>query len=123
MRFLTGPAEQQSVAKLFFEEADKGFKILLIPDLIVAESVYVLHSQLGFSRAEIASVLIPLLQHKNVEANSETLVLALRIFVESKVDFADCFLTAISRNQQIPIASFDRDFAKLKPFEWLALTK
>lgn len=111
--------KHRQFAEILFAEADRGFKTLLLPDLILAESVYVFDKVLRLPRSEITTALVPILQHTHIECAQEVLVDALRLFESSKVDFADCYLAATSQREELPVASLDRDFAKLKPFEWL----
>ena len=104
-----------AAAKALFEKAERQEIRLHLDALGVAESVYVLTGRYGRSRAEVASVLLAIIQNAGVETAEEEIVAdALRRFAGVNVDFADAWLAARAARFGRPVASFDRDFDKFK---------
>ena len=90
--------------------------------LILAETIWVLESVFELSRAAIAKAIDMLLSHQELTLQDADVVrAALAQFQENpKVEFSDCLALEIARKAgHIPIATFDRDFAKLVDVERL----
>jgi predicted nucleic acid-binding protein len=115
LRFLTGaPASQAAAARKLFDRAAAGAVALDVSPLIVAEAYYTLNSFYGVERKVAASKLSLLLQQHGVKLRdaSQTLA-ALERLQTANVGFADAFLAAGATEDDVAIASFDRDFDKL----------
>jgi predicted nucleic-acid-binding protein len=96
--------------------AERTAKGAWVSHLVLAESVWVLSGNFGLSRSEIVSTIKTLLTHPNVAFEDGNVVrAALQRFGERRaVDFSDCLILEIARKAgQMPLATFDRDFAKL----------
>lgn len=123
LRFLTGePETQAEQAKRLVQQSENGALSLRIVPLVVAEVVFVLtgrHYQL--EREAVVRVLTEFLEAPGFEVdNRDTLLAALQIFRQQKVDYVDAYLVAEAMGTSTGIASFDRDF---KRFPELPLCK
>lgn len=113
-----GPA-----AKALFQAAKRGEVRLLLEESIVAEAVYVLQSVYKQTRGDIADALQAIVRRSPAIRSERPAVLddALdRYRRQSQVDFADALLAALAVDQQIQVASFDRDldrFSDVTRFE------
>lgn len=112
IRHLTGdPPGQARRATAFLEQADE----LLLPDLIVAEVVYVLESFYGVERRRVAELARAIVGFPAVVVVDEALLLrALEVYEVERLDFAEAYLVAIAEASGIgAIASFDRTIDRL----------
>jgi predicted nucleic-acid-binding protein len=94
-----------------------------VSHLILAETVWVLDSVHELPRQSISIAVDMLLNHQQLTLQDADVVqAALAQFQEHpKVEFSDCLALAIARKAgHLPLATFDRDFAKLKDVERLA---
>ena len=86
--------------------------------VVVAETVWVLESFYRYSKGEISSVLIPLLEQPALRVEGARSVIgALEVMSEGNVEFADALLAMTARSRGEGVASFDRDSRKLD-IEW-----
>ncbi len=115
LRFLTGePEDMAERAERLFERARRGEVSLRVHHVVVAETVWVLQSFHGHSRADIADVLVPLLTgHRLKVEGASVVVRAIEAMADRNVDFADALLAAAADSRGEGVASFDRDFRKL----------
>jgi predicted nucleic acid-binding protein len=107
IRHLTGdPPAQARRATAFLARADE----LLLPDLIVAEVVYVLESFYEIERTRVAELVRAIVGFPAVVVVDEPLLLrALEIYEIERLDFADAYLVASAEASGVTtIASFDR---------------
>lgn len=112
--FLGEPEEHASAAAYLFEKSDKGEVRLILDQLVVAETIFVLSSFYKVDRPEVAEAMKRLLGSRGIECSKKVEILrALSHFVNSRVHWVDCYLAALSENEQKPVISFDRDFDKL----------
>lgn len=116
LRFLSGaPAAQAAAARKLFLRAHAGEVVLDISPVIVAESFYTLVSFYGVERKAAAEKLSVLLRQRGVKLRDANQVLAALERLQSvQVGFADAYLAAGAADEQIAVASFDRDFDKFK---------
>jgi predicted nucleic acid-binding protein len=116
LRFLIGePALQAAGARKLFTRAAAGEIVLDVSPVIVAETYYTLTSFYGVDRRATAEKLGLLLQQHGVQVREEAQVfLALRKLQNANVGLADAYLAAGSQTEQVAVASFDKDFEKLK---------
>ncbi len=112
LRFLLDDDPQQSpAAQRFFSECAQGLHGILIPDLCIAEVVYVLSGKLKRDRKRLSEVLSRLLQQPGIVLDPGSVVMdALIRFSKSKADFSDCFFAAKSLALGLELASWDRDY-------------
>jgi predicted nucleic-acid-binding protein len=93
-----------------------------ISHLILAETMWVLDSVYDLSRDQIATAAEMLLNHQELTLQDADVVRAALNQFENraKVEFSDCLALEIARKAgHIPLATFDRDFAKLADVERL----
>jgi predicted nucleic acid-binding protein len=116
VRFLTGdPPDMAQTAADLFAAADRGEIGLELDEIVLAETVWVLHSFYGQPAADIARTLQQLLSHAAIHVDDEALLIeALALFAEHNVDFADALLAArMRRRGTTDVVSFDRHFDRL----------
>jgi predicted nucleic-acid-binding protein len=105
--------------------AAEGFvaKGAWISHLILAETIWVLDSVYELSRDKIATAVDMLLNHQGLTMQDADVVgVALTHFRRyPKVEFSDCLALEIARKAgHVPLATFDRDLAKLADVERLS---
>lgn len=107
IRHLTGdPPEQARRATAYLARADE----LLVPDLIVAEAVYVLESVYEVARERVAELVRALIAFPPVVVVDAPLLLrALEVYEVERLSFADAYLVASAETSGVgAIVSFDR---------------
>jgi predicted nucleic acid-binding protein len=112
VRFLTGdhPAHSPRSRNLFARAA-AGDVTLIVRDLALAETAWVLQSFYSLDRNAIPAALKDLIDSAGIEVeNKATLLSALRNFAQTDVNFVDAYHAAVAAAESIAIASFDRDF-------------
>lgn len=116
LRFLSGePVAQAAAVRKLFMQAAAGDIVLDVAPLIVAEAYYTLVSFYGVERPVAAAKLSVLLQQHGVKLRESAQVLStLESLLTVNVGFADAFLAACAREDNVTVASFDRDFEKLE---------
>ena len=113
IRHLTGdPPALARRATAFLERADA----LLVPDLIVAEVVYVLESFYEVKRQRVAELVRAIIAFPAIVVVDEPLLLrALEIYEVERIDFAEAYLVASAEASGVEtIASFDRTIDRVK---------
>jgi len=116
LRFLTGePPKQAAAVKKLFARAAADEVILDVSPVIVAEALYTLLSFYEVERKEAAEKLLTLLRQRGVKVRDGAQVFsALERLRSTNAGFADACLAASGANENVSIASFDRDFDKFK---------
>jgi predicted nucleic acid-binding protein len=112
VRFLTGdhPVHSPRSRKLFGRAA-AGDLSLVVTDLTLAETVWVLQSVYSLDRDAITAALKDLIEFAGIEVQNKAILLsALRNFAQTDVDFVDAYHAAVATTEPLGIASFDRDF-------------
>jgi predicted nucleic-acid-binding protein len=107
IRHLTGdPPGQAAQATRLLSQADQ----LLLPDLIVAEAVYVLESVYRVPRPRVAELVRAIVAFPSIEVADEPVLLrALEVYEVHRLDFADAYLVAEAETSGVnAVASFDR---------------
>ena len=87
-----------------------------VSHLVLAETFWVLDSVYDLSRAQIATAVEMLLNHRELSLqDADVVTVALGHYRRrSAVDFSDCLVLEIARKAgHLPVATFDRNFAKL----------
>jgi predicted nucleic-acid-binding protein len=113
VRHLTGdPADMAERATRFLRDADE----LLLADLIVAETVYVLESFYKSPRIQVADAMRSLIAMKNVVTVDPALLLrAIEVYEVHRIDFAEAYLVAQAESSGVlAIASFDRSVDRVE---------
>lgn len=109
-------AEQVSAAEAFIS---KG---AWVSHLVLAETFWVLDSVYDLSRTQIATAVEMLLSHRELSLQDADVVTAAlgHYRGRSAVDFSDCLVLEIARKAgHLPVATFDRNFAKLNDVQRL----
>lgn len=112
IRHLTGdPPAQARRATAFLERVDE----LLLPDLIVAEIVYVLESFYEVKPKRVAELVRSVIAFPAIFVVDEPMLLrALEIYEVERIDFAEAYLVANAESGAIEsIASFDRSIDRV----------
>jgi len=88
-----------------------------ISHLVLAETCWVLDSVYGLTREKLSIAVEMLLKHRELTVQDADVVAeALENFRQrTTVDFSDCLILGISKKAgHIPLATFDREFAKME---------
>ena len=111
VRLLTrDDADQVSAAEAFVSRG------AWVSHLVLAETFWVLDSVYELTRAQIATAIEMLLNHRELSLQDADVVTAALDHYRrrSTVEFSDCLVLEIARKAgHLPIATFDRNFAKL----------
>ena len=106
IRHLTGdPPEQADRATRFLANTDE----LLLADVIVAETVYVLESFYRVPRGQVAEAIRSLLAFEPIiTVDAPVLLRAIEVYEVDRIDFAEAYLVANAETTGVRrIASFD----------------
>lgn len=111
IRHLTGdPADMAVRATAYLQEESH----LLLTDLVVAETVYVLESFYETPRPQVAMSVRSLLALRSISTIDPALLLrALEVYETNRLDFADAYLVACSEMTSTAVASFDRSIDRV----------
>jgi predicted nucleic acid-binding protein len=114
VRYLVQDDEKHSrAATQLVEACDRGELTLVLLPAVVAECVFVLESFYQHPRADIAHVLSALVASPGIQLLETAVHLdALDRYRRSKLHFVDCVISATAARDDIPVATFDRDFKK-----------
>lgn len=109
--FTGDPPETAARATAFLAATE----VLLVPDLIVAEVVYVLESFYEVPREEVARLVQSVIAYPPIRTLDAALLLrALEVYETERIDFADAYLVANAEaSGVVDIASFDRALDRL----------
>ena len=103
-------ADQVSAAEAFVSRG------AWVSHLVLAETFWVLDSIYDLTRAQIATAIKMLLNHRELSLQDADVVTAALDHYRrrSTVEFSDCLVLEIARKAgHLPVATFDRNFAKL----------
>jgi predicted nucleic acid-binding protein len=112
VRHFTGdPPDLAEAATRFLAEADE----LLVPDLIVAEVVYVLESFYEVERTRVAELARAIVAFPAVTVIDDNLLLrAIEVYEVHRLDFAEAYLVASAERAGVDtVASFDRSIDRV----------
>ncbi|MGI8974125.1 MAG: PIN domain-containing protein [Gaiella sp.] len=113
IRHLTqDPPSQGAAATSFLAAAHE----LLLTDLVLAETVYVLESFSKVSRREVAALARSVVAFPSITTDDEPLLLrAIEVYETERVDFAEAYLVACAERTGVTtIASFDRSIDRMR---------
>jgi predicted nucleic acid-binding protein len=113
IRHLTGdPPDQAARATAFLAEANE----LLLPDLIVAEVVYLLESFYEVPVEEVAGLVRSIIAFAPIRTLDPALLLrSLEVFETQRIDFAEAYLVASAEATAVhDIISFDRSIDRVR---------
>ena len=114
VRYLVQDHEKHSkAAGKLFDACDRGDVVIVVLPAVLAECVFVLESFYEHARGDITSALGRLISSPGVEIDGAAIHLdALDRYRKTKVHFVDCLIAATAATENMPVASFDRDFRK-----------
>jgi predicted nucleic acid-binding protein len=112
VRHLTGDPPDMAARATSYLEAETE---LLVTDVVVAETVYVLESFYETPREQIGEAVRSLLGfHSVVCVDPPVLLRAVEVYEVDRVDFAEAYLVACAESTGVAkIASFDRSLDRL----------
>lgn len=113
VRHLTGdPPDLAARATQFLRDADE----LLLADLIVAETVYVLESFYELARSRVAELARAILAFGPVQVVDVDLLLrAVEVYELDRLDFSEAYLVASAEQSGVGVvASFDRSIDRVQ---------
>lgn len=116
VRHLTGdPADMAARATTFLESASG----LLLTDLVLAETVYVLESFYKVPHAKVAEAMRSLIAFKAVITVDPALLLrALEVYEVDRLDFAEAYLVASAESSGVnTIVSYDKSIDRIRTVE------
>lgn len=116
IRHLTGdPPEMAARATAYLDSARE----LLLTDLIVAETVYVLESFYQAPRHQIAEAVRSLIAFDSIVCVDPALMLrTIEVYETDRIDFAEAYLVACAESTGVgKIASFDRSIDRVETIE------
>lgn len=88
--------------------------VVMVPNEVVAEIVYVLEKVYKVKNAEISSSLMELFDYDNLQVNDhEILIEALTVYSKRKLDFVDTLLYAYYKVRKHEVYTFDKKLNKL----------
>ena len=111
LRWLLGDHKELSPkAEKLVQEAKPA--TLLVTDIIVAEVVYVLRST-GRDRRQTSEALFLIGRTEAFKYENEELVMKItNLLVGTNLDFADCYLLARARREELGLRTFDGSLEK-----------
>ncbi len=112
VRHLTGdPADMAARATAFLAAADE----ILLADLIVAETIYVLESFYEAPRLQVSDAMRSLVAMDTVVTIDPALLLrAVEVYEVDRIDFAEAYLVAQAESTGVrSIASFDKSIDRV----------
>ena len=113
VRHLTGDPKPMALrATAFLRSAQR----LILTDLIVAETVYVLESFYRAPRPQISDAIRSLIAFDAIVTTDQNLLLrAVEVYELDRIDFAEAYLVACAeRTEHTAVASFDRSIDRVK---------
>ena len=116
LRFITNnPPEMAEEAAALFAAAEQGEIELLLDEITIAEVVWVLASYYKVGKKPIKETLQSLIAHPGIGvANQTGVLLALTLFADMNVDFADALVGVHMSQQKVAdIFTYDRHFDRL----------
>jgi predicted nucleic-acid-binding protein len=116
VRHLTGdPADMATQATSYLRTETE----LLLTDLVVAETIYVLESFYETPRETVAAAVRSLISLASVVTVDAALLLrALEVYETGRIDFAEAYLVACAESTGVDrIASFDRSIDRVPTVE------
>ncbi|WP_420444509.1 PIN domain-containing protein [Candidatus Poriferisodalis sp.] len=116
VRQLTGsPADTAAAAARLLASGET----LLLPDLILAETIYVLQSVYGMERTRVAQLAQGVLATGSVRVTDPALLArSIEVYEAHRLSFADAYLVASAEATGIGrIASFDRGIDRVRTVE------
>jgi len=115
VRYLVADDKKQFEIAKHLIESVIGQESLFVPIFVSIELEWVLRSRYEFSKELILSTFSRLLESREIQFQDESSVeVALSLYTDHNVDFADCFHIAIAySNNAAPLMTFDRKASRV----------
>ena len=87
-----------------------------VPQLVLAETIWVLESVYGLNRAQVATVVGMLVEHERLTLQGEDAVRGARAAFERdrSVGFNDCLIVETARKEgHLPVGTFDKAMSRI----------
>lgn len=98
----------------FLEKVKTGAELVIIPESVLSECVYVLMKIYRIGRPTIAEKLRGLFAYKGVmNPDKKDLMDSLNLFEKTQLSIVDCILCAKSLNHDMFLFTFDEDLRKI----------
>jgi predicted nucleic-acid-binding protein len=116
VRHLTGDPPEMAARATAYLGTERE---LLLTDLIVAETVYVLESFYQAPRGQVAEAMRSLIAFDSIVCVDPALLLrAIEVYEADRIDFAEAYLVACAESTGIStVASFDRSTDRISTIE------
>jgi predicted nucleic acid-binding protein len=117
LRHISGkPEDLARRATAFFEEIEKDAMSVETCDIVIFEVVYTLQKTYQFSKKEIQSAVLPLVELPGIKLSGKKhLREVFRLYIEKNIPFADAYFAVFMKRKKIDtIVSFDSDFDKVE---------
>jgi predicted nucleic acid-binding protein len=116
VRHLTGDPPDMAASATAYLRAERE---ILLTDLVVAETVYVLESFYETHRNEIAESMRSLVAFDSILCVDPALLLrAIEVYETDRLDFAEAYLVACAESTAVgKVASFDRSIDRITTIE------
>lgn len=117
LRFLTNDLpDQANRAASLLQRLEEHRETVFLPDLILADIIWVLEGYYHQTRKRIRDMMIAILSLPGIKFSNKDLAFnALDIYVEKNIDWTDAFIASQMVAQGITeIYSFDKHFEKIK---------
>ena len=116
LRYLTNdiPSQRARAKKLFKRVQDLNYVVKILPITLI-EVIYHLGNRYRLPRSKIAELIKTFISPNWIYLdNKEEVLEALELYKSSKIDMVDILLFVHAKYQGYEVASFDKDFDKLK---------
>jgi len=116
LRFLVNDIpEQADGCEAIFRKAIVGEEALYTTDMVIAEIVWVLESYYELSRSEVRAKVEKILSTPNLTCDSrETVIHALALYDEKRIDYIDAYNACILKVKGIEeVYSFDKHYDRV----------
>ena len=101
-------------ASEILEKVRTGEEKVVILESVLTECVYVLLKVYGVDRSTIADKLSGLLYYKGVaNLDKQDLIDSVNLFDQTHLSFVDCLLCAKSKNNAMPMVTFDEELKNI----------
>ena len=101
-------------ASEILEKVRTGEEKVVILESVLTECVYVLLKVYGVNRSTIAEKLSGLLYYKGLaNLDKQDLIDSMNLFGQTHLSFVDCLLCAKSKNNAMPMVTFDEELKNI----------
>jgi len=103
-------------AKDIFVRAQKGKNLIYIDEIIIAETIWVLTTYYKSAKSLVVEKISKLLYLPwVVNPRKDLIIKAIKFYFNStKLSYIDCWLVALTREEQMELETFDKNLQKLQ---------